>query len=413
MQYDKADQQNCPRRVVFYGRVSTELEAQISALKNQMNWYLELAEHHPNWTVVGQYADEGISGTGMKTRPSFMKMLRDARKKKFDLIVTREVSRFARNTVDTLVTTRELKQYGVEVYFVNDDIWTMRGDGEVRLTIMASLAQDESRKMSERTKAGIQTSQKKGTYVAGPTPFGYKRDKKAHTLVVQESQAETVRKIFAWYADGINGTEIAQTLTQEGAPNKSGMPQWSARQVLSITKNTIYKGYLTCSAPNVQAWKLELMAREIYKNVWQDHRQDILEEYQQEQENGAADSEKVEEALSWQESFPNDEISREFLDRFVPRIFSIDGQKFIWELNLFQESCTVQCNVRGTYNYHSISAEKIMPGKTKAKKGDGAVNRILEDANSTRFWVHTYDDDPISRLPLKIREHKTFVASYR
>ena len=149
--------------------------------------YLELAEHHPNWTVVGQYADEGISGTGMKTRPSFMKMLRDARKKKFDLIVTREVSRFARNTVDTLVTTRVLKQYGVEVYFVNDDIWTMRGDGEVRLTIMASLAQDESRKMSERTKAGIQTSQKKGTYVAGPTPFGYKRDKKAHTLVVQES----------------------------------------------------------------------------------------------------------------------------------------------------------------------------------------------------------------------------------
>ena len=201
MQYDKADQQNCPRRVVFYGRVSTELEAQISALKNQMNWYLELAEHHPNWTVVGQYADEGISGTGMKTRPSFMKMLRDARKKKFDLIVTREVSRFARNTVDTLVTTRELKQYGVEVYFVNDDIWTMRGDGEVRLTIMASLAQDESRKMSERTKAGIQTSQKKGTYVAGPTPFGYKRDKKAHTLVVQESQAETVRKIFAWYSE--------------------------------------------------------------------------------------------------------------------------------------------------------------------------------------------------------------------
>lgn len=521
MQYDKADQQNCPRRVVFYGRVSTELEAQISALKNQMNWYLELAEHHPNWTVVGQYADEGISGTGMKTRPSFMKMLRDARKKKFDLIVTREVSRFARNTVDTLVTTRELKQYGVEVYFVNDDIWTMRGDGEVRLTIMASLAQDESRKMSERTKAGIQTSQKKGTYVAGPTPFGYKRDKKAHTLVVQESQAETVRKIFAWYADGINGTEIAQTLTQEGAPNKSGMPQWSARQVLSITKNTIYKGYLTynkshiddflshksiknseqdyilvkgsfepiiseelwdkcqrrrhawqsykdgnitqaylygksehadkwacrmfcgcgarmrafraekgivryicyqrslrnvapkCSAPNVQAWKLELMAREIYKYVWQDHRQDILEEYQQEQENGAANSEKVEEALSWQESFQNDEISREFLDRFVPKIFSIDGQKFIWELNLFQESCTVQCNVRGTYNYHSISAEKIMPGKTKAKKGDGAVNRILEDAISTRFWVHTYDDDPISRLLLKLPASNLQVASKR
>ena len=151
--------------------------------------------------------------------------------------------------------------------------------------------------------------------------------------------------------------------------------------------------------PQCASMEARMMAREIYKNVWQDHRQDILEEYQQEQENRAANSEKVEEALSWQESFPNDEISREFLDRFVPRIFSIDGQKFIWELNLFQESCTVQCNVRGTYNYHSISAEKIMPGKTKAKKGDGAVNRILEDSNSTRFWVHTYDDDPISRQP--------------
>ena len=166
-----------------------------------------------------------------------------------------------------------------------------------------------------------------------------------------------------------------------------------------------------CSAPNVQAWKLELMAREIYKTVWQDHRQDILEEYQRKSENSAASIEKIEEALSWQEPFPNGEISREFLDRFVPRIFSIDGQKFIWELNLFQESCTVQCNVRGTHNYHSISAERIMPEKTKAKKGDGAVSRILEDANSTRFWVHAYDDDPISRLLLKIRERKT-VAEY-
>ena len=94
-----------------------------------------------------------------------------------------------------------------------------------------------------------------------------------------------------------------------------------------------------------------------------------MEEYRRKPENGATNIEKIEEALSWQEPFPNGEISREFLDRFVPRIFSIDGQKFIWELNLLQESCTVQCNVRGTYNYHSISAEKIMPGKTKAKKG--------------------------------------------
>ena len=171
-------------------------------------------------------------------------------------------------------------------------------------------------------------------------------------------------------------------------------------------QRSLRSGPPKCNAPNVKAWKLELMAREIYKTIWQDHRQEILEEYRRKPENGATNIEKIEEALSWQEPFPNGEISREFLDRFVPRIFSIDGQKFIWELNLLQESCTVQCNVRGTYNYHSISAERIMPGKTKSEKGDGAVNRILEDANSTRFWVHTYDDDPISRLLLKIRERK-------
>lgn len=116
---------NRPRRVVFYGRVSTEHEEQLSALGNQMEWYTDLALRNPNWTVVAQYIDEGITGTQMKKRPSFMRMIEHAKEHRFDLIVTRELSRFARNTVDALNATRELKQYGVEVYFVNDGIWTM------------------------------------------------------------------------------------------------------------------------------------------------------------------------------------------------------------------------------------------------------------------------------------------------
>lgn len=127
---------NRPRRAVFYGRVSTEHEAQLSALENQMQWYEDQAKYHPNWTIVGKYIDEGITGTQAKKRPSFLEMLEDARAGKCDLIVTREVCRFARNTVDTLVTTRELKNIGVEVYFVEDNIWTMDGDGELRLTIL-------------------------------------------------------------------------------------------------------------------------------------------------------------------------------------------------------------------------------------------------------------------------------------
>ena len=135
------------RRVVFYGRVSTEHEAQLSALENQMQWYEDVADRNPNWYVIKKYIDEGITGTQAKKRPAFLRMIQDAKQKKFDLIVTREVCRFARNTVDTLVVTRELKEYGIEVYFVEDNIWAMDGDGELRLTIMATLAQEESRKI--------------------------------------------------------------------------------------------------------------------------------------------------------------------------------------------------------------------------------------------------------------------------
>ena len=146
------------RRVVFYGRVSTEHEAQLSALENQMQWYDDVADRNPNWYVIKKYIDEGITGTQAKKRPAFLRMIQDAKQKKFDLIVTREVCRFARNTVDTLVVTRELKECGIEVYFVEDNIWTMDGDGELRLTIMATLAQEESRKISERVRAGQKIS---------------------------------------------------------------------------------------------------------------------------------------------------------------------------------------------------------------------------------------------------------------
>lgn len=116
---------NRPRKVVFYRRVSTEHETQLSALENQMQWYEDIAKRYQNWQVVDKYIDEGITGTQAKKRPAFMKMIADAETGKFDLIVTREVCRFARNTVDTLNFTRELKNIGVEVFFVDDNIWML------------------------------------------------------------------------------------------------------------------------------------------------------------------------------------------------------------------------------------------------------------------------------------------------
>ena len=240
---------NRPRRVVFYGRVSTEHEEQLSALGNQMEWYTDLALRNPNWTVVAQYIDEGITGTQMKKRPSFMRMIEHAKEHRFDLIVTRELSRFARNTVDALNATRELKQYGVEVYFVNDGIWTMDGDGEVRLTIMASIAQDESRKTSERVKAGQKMSREKGVLYGSGNIIGY--DRVDGTYVINEEQAATVRRIFNLYAEGHGETTVAKMLIEENRKDGGGGLSWTASKVSRVLRKPTYKGYMTYNKSHI------------------------------------------------------------------------------------------------------------------------------------------------------------------
>lgn len=231
------------RRMVYYGRVSTEHEAQLSALENQIQWYDDQTRIHPNWYVVDKYIDEGITGTQAKKRPAFLKMLEDARKGKFDLIVTREVCRFARNTVDTLVTTRELKNIGVEVYFVEDNIWTMDGDGELRLTIMATLAQEESRKVSERVKAGQHISRTNGVIYGNGNILGY--DRVGDKYVINEEQAETVRMIFDLYlTEEVGATKIANILCEKRRISASGKIKWTSSNVTRVLANPTYMGYM-------------------------------------------------------------------------------------------------------------------------------------------------------------------------
>lgn len=142
------------RKVAVYARVSTEHEAQLSALGNQIQYYDAILENYEDWELIERYIDEGITGTSVKKRKNFMRMMDDALAGRFDLIVTREVSRFARNTVDTLQQTRLLKRHGVEVYFSEDNIWTMNDDdGELKLTLMATLAQNESKKDISKSKS--------------------------------------------------------------------------------------------------------------------------------------------------------------------------------------------------------------------------------------------------------------------
>ena len=231
-----------PRKMVFYGRVSTEHEAQLAALKNQMQWYDDQERYHPNWTVVDRYIDEGITGTQAKKRPAFMKMLEDARQGKFDLIVTREVCRFARNTVDALVSVRELKKLDIEVYFVEDNIWTLDGDGELRLTIMATLAQEESRKISERVLAGQAISRQNGVLYGTGNIIGY--DRVGSTYVINEPQAEIIRLIYSMYLDGYGEKAIVNELTRRGCQNGRGEVKWDCSKVGRILKNATYKGYI-------------------------------------------------------------------------------------------------------------------------------------------------------------------------
>lgn len=232
---------NRQRRVVFYGRVSTEHEAQLAALENQMQWYEDQAKYHPNWTVLKSYIDRGITGTQAKKRPTFMEMLNDAKYHKFDLIVTREVCRFARNTVDTLVITRQLKEIGIEVYFVEDNIWTMDNDGELRLTIMATLAQEESRKTSERVRAGQKISRDNGVLYGNGNILGY--DRLGDTYVINEDQAETVRIIYHLYLKGNGFNKIVNELVRLKRKDSSGLVRWDATKVSRILHNATYKGY--------------------------------------------------------------------------------------------------------------------------------------------------------------------------
>ena len=229
------------RRVAIYARVSTEHEAQISALGNQIQYYDEKLKQHPDWTLVERYIDEGITGTSIHKRPNFLRMLKDAESGKFDLIVTREVSRFARNTVDTLQETRKLKKMGVEVYITEDNIWTFKDDdGELKLTIMATLAQNESKKISQRVKAGQQITFQNGVFYGNGNILGY--DKVGKDMVINEEQAKTVRLIFDLYLKGYGSKKIKYELEKLGRVTSTGLNRWSESYIIRVLRNSFYCG---------------------------------------------------------------------------------------------------------------------------------------------------------------------------
>ena len=231
------------RKVAIYARVSTEHEAQLSALENQIEYYDMLLENHNDWRLYKRYVDEGLSATSIKKRTNFIEMIKEAKEGYFDLIITREVSRFARNIVDTIRITRELKEYGVEVFFIEDNIWTLKDeDGELRLSILASLAQNESKKISQRVKAGQLISFKNGVFYGNGNILGY--DKKGKNIIINKEQSKTVKIIFALYLEGYGSKRIKEYLEKNNFKTAMGLDRWSEATIIRILSNPFYCGII-------------------------------------------------------------------------------------------------------------------------------------------------------------------------
>ena len=230
-------------RVTDYARVSTDHLEQKKSLQNQVEHFEQYIKENPNWTYVGGYVDDGITGTSDVKRDNFMKMIEDARSGKFDLIVTKEISRFSRNTLDSIKYTRELLSYGVAVLFVNDNINTVMPDSELRLTIMASMAQDEIRRLSERVKFGMNRAIERGEILGNDLLYGYKKDKDIGVLNIIEEEAKVVRRIYELYAvDELSLSKIVKTLNSEELKTCQGK-KWVISTISRMIENPKYKGY--------------------------------------------------------------------------------------------------------------------------------------------------------------------------
>ncbi len=268
-----------PRRVAVYVRVSTDDPRQTSSYELQKNYYEDIVDRHENWTLVGIYADEGISGTSLKKREQFNKMIQDCKNGKIDLIITKSVSRFARNIVDCISIVRELGALNpaVGVFFETEHIFTLRDDSEMGLSFQATMAQEESHVKSNIMNASIEMRFSHGI-VLTPVLLGYDHDENGE-LVVNEEEALTVRLIFFMYLYGYTCQQIAETLTQLECTTKKGNTVWSAGVVLQQLRNERHCGDILTRktfTPSYLNHKSKKNMGDRTQHRWRDHHEPII-----------------------------------------------------------------------------------------------------------------------------------------
>ena len=230
------------RKVAAYARVSTDNEDQKTSYAAQVDYYTNYIKSRSDWEFAGMYSDEGVTGTSMKKREGFTLMVQDALNGKIQLIVTKSVSRFARNTVDSLTTIRKLKENGIEVYFEKEAIWTFQARGEILLTILSSLSQEEARSISENVTWGLRKRFADGKFSVGYSRFlGYDKGEDGN-LAINEEQAKIVRLIFRLFLEGMTACKIAKELAARHILTVTGKEKWNAKTIKGILANEKYMG---------------------------------------------------------------------------------------------------------------------------------------------------------------------------
>lgn len=229
-------------RVAAYCRVSTDSEDQINSYKSQVQYYTDLIKSNSEWSLAGIYADEAITGTQVTKREDFQRLINDCMNGDIDLIVTKSISRFARNTLDTLKYVRMLKEKGIAVFFEEENINTLTMDGELLLVILSSVAQQEVENISANVKKGLKMKMQRGELVGFQGCLGYDYHPEDKTITVNEEEAEIVRYIFKRYIEGAGGSVIARELQNLGYKTKRGSTTWAETTVIGIIKNEKYKG---------------------------------------------------------------------------------------------------------------------------------------------------------------------------
>ena len=267
------------KRVAAYCRVSTDGEEQLNSFSSQVKYYTELIEKEPDWMMAGVYADEAITGTQVFKREGFQKMIKACLDGEVDMVITKSISRFARNTLDTLKYVRTLKEKNIAVFFEDEKINTLSMDGELLLVVLSSVAQQEVENISNNVKKGLAMKMSRGEIVGFVGALGYDYDPVTKTMTVNQEGAKIVQYIFNRYVSGVGTSTIARELEEMGVPNPSGSKTWHQTTVAGIIRNEKYIGDLlqgkTFTVDSISHRRLDNLG-ESDKYLMKDHHEAIV-----------------------------------------------------------------------------------------------------------------------------------------